>query len=395
MKKNSESKNCPQPVKKIHLLSGDLALEKLCMLRTTGPTKCNILHPPTVKVSVTPFNNDLIPTIIPKYNKKSRFIEPPRLKSRPRTVLNLKNKQNFKENAEKSNELLDDLPKCLTMNDKKEVQVVGDFELGQEIGKGAYGTVRIGVHRITGSKVAIKSYEKSTLLHPARKKGVEREIRILMKIKHPNIIHLIDTVETASCINLIFEYISGCSLLEYLKSRSSRRIEESQARGIFKQVLLALDFCHSMGITHRDIKLENILLQDNHVIKIIDFGLSTYIIGDRKVQLFCGTMSYMAPEILMGKEAFGPLVDIWACTVMLYILVTGIFPFKGNGYQDLSSKIMRKIYVLPPGLSHGIKEVFRNVFESDVANRPSAAQMLANSWVCANGKNATCSLPYC
>jgi tRNA A-37 threonylcarbamoyl transferase component Bud32 len=369
----------PKPIKQLQLLSGNLGFEKLNFMKTAVKTRCTILKPPSIKGSVTPSNPDMLNQIISKHVQKSR--ERPRLQTRPKTVSNLK-KAGMNDTAEKNNDFNENLPRCITLHEKKESEWLGDFELGEEIGKGAYGVVRMGTKRITNLKVAIKSYEKSTLLHPGRKAGVEREIKILQKLDHPNIIKLLDTIETPSSINLIFEHISGCSLMEYLKSRSSRKLEESQARVIIKQVLEALEYCHSIGITHRDVKLENILLQDDHVVKIIDFGLSTYISSHKKVQLFCGTFSYMAPEILLGKEAFGPPVDVWAAVVMLFVMVTGTFPFKGNGYKEMSSKIMRKIYVLPPGLSSQLREVFRGVFEADLVNRPTAAQILASGWIC-------------
>jgi MAP/microtubule affinity-regulating kinase len=126
------------------------------------------------------------------------------------------------------------------------------------------------------------------------------------------------------------EHVSGGSLHGYLKSKPSRQMAEPEAKYLFKQVLQAINYCHSRCITHRDIKLENILLNEekNHV-KLIDFGFSTCIPVEKKVKLFCGTPSYMAPEIVSKREYLGPPADVWALGILFYALLCGKFPFKG------------------------------------------------------------------
>lgn len=363
-------------VKPASLVINDFAVERMGLLKASK--KCSLLRINNYKPnSSTPQVKDILERLLVKKTQKKHFSEKSQINSRPKTEFNLK-KVSVNETTEKAN-LPEILPRYLTMTEQSEF--IGEYELGPEIGKGSYGTVRVGVSSVTSEKVAIKSYEKHSLLHPNRKKAVEREIKILQKLQHPNIIKLLNTIETPSSVHLIFEYISGCSLLEYLKSRSSRKLEENQAKNILRQVLHALEFCHSVGITHRDIKLENVLLQENHCVKIIDFGLSTYLCGDKKVNLFCGTMSYMAPEIVLGKETLGPPIDVWAVTVMMYVMLTGTFPFRGVDCKDLCSKIGRRVYVLPLGISFAAREVFKNVFDAELGKRLTASQVLESSWL--------------
>ena len=371
-----ECKLMIEAVKPASSVIKDLTMERMGLQKTSK--KCNLLKLNNYKPnSSTPQVKDILEKLLVQKTQKMHFSDKSRINSRPMTGFNLK-KVSVNESTEKSN-LPGILPRYLTITEQSEF--IGEYELGPEIGKGSYGTVRVGTSSVTSEKVAIKSYEKHSLLHPNRKKAVEREIKILQRLQHPNIIRLLNTIETPSSIHLIFEYVSGCSLLEYLKSRSSRKLEENQAKSILRQVLLALEFCHSVGITHRDIKLENVLLQDNHCVKIIDFGLSTYLSSDRKVNLFCGTMSYMAPEIVLGKETLGPPIDVWAVTVMMYVMLTGTFPFRGVDSKDLCSKIGRRVYVMPLGVSFAAREVFKNVFDVELEKRFKASQVLESSWL--------------
>lgn len=194
--------------------------------------------------------------------------------------------------------------KSTSLNEGSEAKVdnLDDYSIGKQLGQGAYAVVKLAVHKATGRHVAVKVYEKYKLLDPHRKKSVRREIKLLEKISNPHIYKLYETIETTKEINLILEYVSGMSLHGLLKSRPNRRLDEHEVKRIFRQVILALCYCHSKCIAHRDIKLENVLLDDKHDVKLIDFGFSTCIPNDKKMRIFCGTPSYMAPEIVLKKE---------------------------------------------------------------------------------------------
>ena len=204
-----------------------------------------------------------------------------------------------------------------------------EYIVGKEIGQGAYATVRIAIHKATKTRVAIKIYEKSKIMDPQRKKSVKREVKLLKMMSHNYIIKLHETYETNHHINIIMEYVGGPSLYTYLKSQPNKRLDEQEAKRIFKQITEALQYCHKKCITHRDIKLENLLMDEEKNIKLIDFGFSTCMPNDKKTKMFCGTPSYMAPEIVLKKEYCGPPADIWALGVLLFALLCGYFPYKG------------------------------------------------------------------
>jgi len=173
-----------------------------------------------------------------------------------------------------------------------------EYVIGKQIGQGAYAVVRVGLHKPSNKKVAMKIYKKYKLVDPNRRKSVKREIKLMEKMKHNSIVKLYEVIDTEKYVILVMEYVGGGSLHGYLKSKPNRRLDEKEARRIFKQVLEAIRYCHSRHITHRDIKLENLLLDDQLNIKIIDFGFSTCIPNEKKIKIFCGTPSYMAPEIV-------------------------------------------------------------------------------------------------
>lgn len=154
------------------------------------------------------------------------------------------------------------------------------------------------MYRRYNKKVALKIYLKEKLKDLQRKKAVRREIRLMKRVEHPNIARLYDTVETETKVILVMEYVSGGSTHGFLKTKPNRQMEEYDARKIISQLLSALCYLHNKSITHRDIKLENVMLDSRGNVKLIDFGFSTQIPNTQKIKLFCGTPSYMAPEIV-------------------------------------------------------------------------------------------------
>ena len=179
-----------------------------------------------------------------------------------------------------------------------EKRSMDDYVVGKEIGKGAYAIVFIGIHKRLNKKVALKIYEKEKIKEIQRKKSVRREIRLMKRLNHPNIAKLYEAIETDTQVILVLEYISGGSTHGFLKSKHLRRMSEEDARGIWRQLIHTLQYLHNKCIAHRDIKLENVMLDEKRNVKLIDFGFSTCIPNDQRVKIFCGTPSYMAPEIV-------------------------------------------------------------------------------------------------
>ena len=172
-----------------------------------------------------------------------------------------------------------------------------------------------------------------------RQKSIKREIKILSKLKHENIVSFIDCFSTSEHIYLVIELVDGISLYEQLKKQANRRITESSARSIIRQVLYGLKYCHNRCVSHRDIKLENIIIAKDGSVKLIDFGFSTCIPNDKMIKMFCGTPSYMAPEIVQRKEYCGPPVDVWAVGILQFVLISGRFPFRGIFFLFLKIRV--------------------------------------------------------
>lgn len=260
-----------------------------------------------------------------------------------------------------------------------------EYIIGKQIGQGAYAIVRIGLHKTLNKKVALKIYKKYKLEDPNRRKSVKREIKLMERMKHDHIICLHEIIDTNKYVILVMDYVEGGSLHGYLKSKPNRRLEEQDAKRIIRQITEGLRYCHSRCITHRDIKLENLLLDAHKNIKIIDFGFSTCIPNDKKIKIFCGTPSYMAPEIVRKTEYCGPPADIWAVGVLLFTMLCGQFPYRGATDEELYSKICRADYHIPPDvleyLSSDAKDLIAKLFSISADDRPTAKEILRHPWL--------------
>ena len=191
-------------------------------------------------------------------------------------------------------------PEYYTVLNKEEI--ICEFIIKEKLGEGAFGSVHLGINKQTGEKAAIKILEKIRLFRYQDKVRLEREIEILKKLKHPNIVQLYGVIETDNQILLIMEYIKGQELYQYILIK--KKLSEEEACLYFKQIISGLEYLNKLKIAHRDIKTENILIEQNSkTIKIIDFGLSnTY--GDKENKMLrtpCGSQFYAAPEMLKGE----------------------------------------------------------------------------------------------
>jgi serine/threonine protein kinase len=243
------------------------------------------------------------------------------------------------------------------------------YRIDRVLGQGAYAVVRLAFEKATNARVAIKSYEKFKLIDANRRKNVKREIAILSQLDHPNVIKLVTWLETPTQYNLIMEFVSDRSLYHYLKSKALRKVSEAEARVIFRQIVAGIAYCHNHNVAHRDIKLENILIDDHHRIKVIDFGFAINTSPKDKHSTFCGTPSYMAPEIVNKKEYFGHCVDNWALGILLFALLNGRFPFKGSDEKDLYRRISRGQFEVPAEISSGARELIQKILNINPAER--------------------------
>lgn len=198
-------------------------------------------------------------------------------------------------------------------------------------------------------------------------------------VSHPRIARLYEAVETPKRVHLIMECLEGGNLCSYVKSK--RRLTEEESKKIFFQLVQAVDHLHQHCVIHRDIKLENVLFDKNKDIKLIDFGFSTVSPDGKKLRVFCGTPSYMAPEIVRRTEYEGKPVDMWGLGILLYALLCGCFPFRAKSYPDLYRRIARGSFTIPDELSSPVRDLIRQLLTVDPYTRISSANVMRHPWL--------------
>ncbi|KAL3318981.1 MAP microtubule affinity-regulating kinase 1 [Cichlidogyrus casuarinus] len=221
---------------------------------------------------------------------------------------------------------------------------IGKYQIVKTIGKGNFAKVKLATHCVTGENVAIKIIDK-TLLTPTSRQKMSREVRNMQDLDHPNIVKLYEIIDTEKTLYLVMEYASKGELFDYLVNNG--RINEKSARVKFRQIVSAVQYCHQKHIVHRDLKAENLLLDQDMNIKIADFGFSNRFEPGKRLDTFCGSPPYAAPELFEGKEYDGPEVDVWSLGVILYTLVSGILPFDGQNLRDLRDCVLHGRYRIP------------------------------------------------
>ncbi len=178
---------------------------------------------------------------------------------------------------------------------------------------------------------------------------------------------------------MVMEYANGGDLLQYVKKK--KRLDEQSAKNIFRQVVYGLAHCHCRSVLHRDIKLDNVLMDLDGNIQICDFGVSRLIEKDEIIQEQCGTPAYIAPEILLDKGYEGFAVDIWSAGVVLYAMLYGTVPFKANNMSELQKMIIKAKFTLQDGISKEAKDLLRQLLERDPTQRITIPNILAHPWM--------------
>ena len=303
------------------------------------------------------------------------------------SIINGYRKYNIDEKTGSTEDILAFYPESFINNGEnyssiKEEEIICNFLIKEKLGEGAFGSVRLGINKQTGEKVAIKILEKSKITKYEDKLRIEREINILKKLRHPNILHLYSIIETEKQILLITEYIKGQELFQYILLK--KRLSEEEACFYFSQIVSGIEYLHKLKIAHRDIKSENIIIEQNtKLIKIIDFGLSnTY--GDKDEEMLrssCGSPLYAAPEMIKGDIYKGSTVDIWSMGVVLYYMICGCFPFQEEDNSKLFKKIIQGKYTIPMHVSTQGRELLYKLLEVNPRKRINISQIKRNAWV--------------
>ena len=270
--------------------------------------------------------------------------------------------------------------------DSNKKDKLSKYEIGQELGKGAYAKVKLAINKITKEKFAIKIYEKEKLNSNSKKSCVFKEIQILRKLNHKNIAKLIEVISTEKQILIVQELIEGISLREYYNNeiRNQKGIsihKESIFKKIFYQIFSAMDYIHKKNIAHRDIKLENILLKSNYEIKIIDFGFGMLNPEKKLQKFFCGTPNYMPPEIAEKKPYVGQLADMWSLGILVYKIFCADFPFKGKDEKELYKSIKSGKFSYAKYTPEYAKKIIGSLIVLDPNKRISCEDVLKSDWL--------------
>ncbi|XP_023991262.1 MAP/microtubule affinity-regulating kinase 3 isoform X4 [Salvelinus sp. IW2-2015] len=255
---------------------------------------------------------------------------------------------------------------------------IGNYRLLKTIGKGNFAKVKLARHVLTGREVAIKIIDK-TQMNPTSLQKLFREVRIMKILNHPNIVKLFEVIETEKTLYLVMEYASGGEVFDYLVAHG--RMKEKEARAKFRQIVSAVQYCHQKKIVHRDLKAENLLLDADMNIKIADFGFSNEFTMGSKLDTFCGSPPYAAPELFQGKKYDGPEVDVWSLGVILYTLVSGSLPFDGQNLKELRERVLRGKYRIPFYMSTDCENLLKRFLVLNPSKRGTLEQIMKDRWI--------------
>uniref|UniRef100_A0A8D3B646 Si:dkey-16p21.7 n=1 Tax=Scophthalmus maximus TaxID=52904 RepID=A0A8D3B646_SCOMX len=265
-------------------------------------------------------------------------------------------------------------------------QYVGPYRLEKTLGKGQTGLVKLGVHCITGQKVAIKIVNREKLSESVLMK-VEREIAILKLIEHPHVLKLHDVYENNKYLYLVLEHVSGGELFDYLVKKG--RLTPKEARKFFRQIISALDFCHNHSICHRDLKPENLLLDEKNNIRIADFGMASLQVGDSLLETSCGSPHYACPEVIRGEKYDGRRADVWSCGVILFALLVGALPFDHDNLRQLLEKVKSGVFHMPHFIPPDCQALLKGMIEVNPDKRLTLEAIQKHAWY-QSGRNEPC-----
>ncbi|KAF8637931.1 hypothetical protein AX17_002552 [Amanita inopinata Kibby_2008] len=272
-------------------------------------------------------------------------------------------------------------------------KAIGPWILGECVGKGASGRVKIAKHRRTGQLAAVKILPVAPLVNSRntlstkqarsdrQRLGIDREITMMKLMNHPNIMRIYDVFEGDKELFLVLEYVEGGELFDFLVNRG--RLPPQEALEYFKQIIYGLNYAHTFSIIHRDLKPENILIASLSppIIKIADWGMAAFAPPSLQLETSCGSPHYASPEIVNGEKYQGNATDIWSCGVILYALLTGRLPFDDKNVRTLLAKVKSGKYDMPAWIDPLAKDLLSRMLVVDVGKRITIPEILSHPWL--------------
>ena len=273
------------------------------------------------------------------------------------------------------------IPESAQKGLEREVTIT-DFDILKELGSGSFGNVYLVRHKVTKAEYAIKAIDKRNKTNQEEKPYFRREVEVMYKIHHPNVVKLFGHFEDNYYCYFIMEYISKGNVYNLLPTDKKKRLSTKVCSFIIRDVISAVYFLHNMKpkIIHRDIKPENVLLAEGLVAKLTDFGWSNYMQEDEKRTTVCGTPIYLAPEI-MEEKPHDEAVDLWCIGVLLFELVTANPPFAGNDLDTLKENVLKLKINWPKDINVDAKNLIMKILKLDPKQRLPLEEMMKHPFI--------------
>ncbi|RKO93261.1 kinase-like domain-containing protein [Blyttiomyces helicus] len=252
----------------------------------------------------------------------------------------------------------------------------GPYRYLRLLGYGSFGRVHLAEHTITGAQIAIKVIQKMKLTSASDRANIELECKISQILSHPHIVEIYDVFETEEQIFICMEKVDGGELHDLVLRSPAKRFTESDARPIFREILSAVQYLHKNSVVHRDLKMQNIMLDNDGHAKLIDFGIAGFFDRTELLQVYAGTVKCSAPEILMGKPYVGPAVDMWSLGVLLYGMVLGQLPFEHEKEAMVYDRIINARFSFPSKVSLGFRRLLQGLLVVDPKKRFTLKEVL-------------------
>mmetsp|Transcript_48395 Transcript_48395/g.96852 ORF Transcript_48395/g.96852 Transcript_48395/m.96852 type:complete len:402 (-) Transcript_48395:16-1221(-) len=279
-------------------------------------------------------------------------------------------------------------------NQDEKLKFVGSYILDKTLGVGATGKVKLAKHSKTGEKVGVKIIRKDLFYDkPSLRIKVQREISVMKLMYHPHVIKIFDVLEDSKYLFLIIEYAYRGELFNFLVEK--RRIQNKEALKFFQQIISGLEYCHKHRICHRDLKLENILLDTDYNIKIADFGMASLSVPNAMLKTFCGSPHYASPEVVSNEPYNGIKADIWSCGVILYALLIGKLPFdeENDNIRRLFNKIRFEPARIPKTIPPDCRDLIRAILTINPDKRITIEKIKIHPWFKSAPLPESCRIP--